>query len=139
MLLFSSEEGQLSFAKLFGISGPTHRQLEAPTKTLDGTNVLVILPTGAGETVILVNTVFGLNRMIETPGEFVQRSTRFPIDLTVMVVVYPTDCLEEELCVYVIRDTLSDAPGTVCQGCPIHKGRTNNFCHQRQNSRTRGR
>ncbi|KAF9645276.1 P-loop containing nucleoside triphosphate hydrolase protein [Thelephora ganbajun] len=98
MFSFSSEEGTVLVRQVLQDLWPhTPRdyQLEAVTKALDGTDILVILPTGAGKTAILTMFMVILNHMKENPGEYLEHSTRFPAD-PIMVVVYPTNCLEEE-------------------------------------------
>ena len=64
------------------------------TEALDGNDVLVLLPTGAGKTAILTMFMFVLNHLKGNPDEFSQPSARFPTD-PIMIVVYPTNCLEE--------------------------------------------
>ena len=74
---------------------PRDHQLEATTKALDGTDVLAILPTGTGKTAILIMFMLVLTHMKANPNEYTQHSARFPDD-PIMVIVYPTNCLEEE-------------------------------------------
>ena len=74
---------------------PHDYQLEAVTKALDGTDVLAILPTGAGKTAILTMIMLILTHMEEIPGGFTQNIRQFP-EGPIMVIVYPTNCLEEE-------------------------------------------
>jgi Lhr-like helicase len=73
MFSFSSEEGATLVRQLLqGLwpHTPRDHQLEAVTKALDGTDVLVLLPTGAGKTAILTMFMLVLNHLKENPGEF---------------------------------------------------------------------
>lgn len=101
---------------------PRDHQLEAVTKALDGIDVLAILPTGAGKTAILIMFMLVLTRMKANPGEYAQRSARFPDD-PIMVVVYPTNCLEEEqVRMYISREMFIQCT----EGCTLrllHSGR----------------
>jgi len=95
---FSSEVGKnLIRRSLQGLwpHTPHDHQLEAVTKALDGTDVLAILPTGAGKTAILIIFMLVVIYMKEHPDVHAEHSARFPDD-PIMVVVYPTNCLEEE-------------------------------------------
>ena len=74
---------------------PRNHQLEVVTKALNGTDVLAILPTGVGKTAILIMFMLVLTHMKLNPDKYAQHSTRF-LDNLIMVVVYPTNCLEEE-------------------------------------------
>lgn len=107
MLSFSSEEGTaLTYQLLQDLWPHTPRdyQLEVVAKVLDSTDVLAILPTGAGKTAILIMVMLVLNHMKENWEKFEHHSARFPSN-PIMVVVYPTNCLEEEqVRMYVIRD-----------------------------------
>ena len=98
MFSFSSEEGMALICRILrGLWSYTPRdhQLEVVAKVLDGTDVLTILPTGAGKTGILIMFLLVLKHMKENPGEFEQLSARFPTN-PIILVVYPTNCLEEE-------------------------------------------
>ena len=64
-------------------------------KVLDGIDVLVILPTGAGKTVILTMFMLILIHIKSNPENFTSHCSRFPDD-PIVIVVYPTNCLEEE-------------------------------------------
>lgn len=95
---FSSKEGTALVCRLLQDlwpHTPRDHQLQAVTKALDGTDVLVLLPTGAGKTAILIMFMLVLNYLKKNPNKFPQCSTRFPAD-PIMIVVYPTNCLEEE-------------------------------------------
>jgi len=83
---------------------PHDHQLEAVTKALDGTDVLAILPTGAGKTAILTMLMLVLTHMKAHSDRYAQYSARFPDD-PIMVVVYPTNCLEEEQVRIYVRST----------------------------------
>jgi len=74
---------------------PRDHQLEAVTKALDGINVLAILPTGAGKTAILIIFMLVVIHMKVHLDKYAQHSARF-LDDPIMIVVYPTNCLEEE-------------------------------------------
>ena len=104
MFSFSSGEGMSLVRRVLQdlrSHTPRDHQLEAVTKALDGTDVLAILPTGAGKTAIITMFVLVLSHMKENPGEYAQHSARFPTD-PIAIVVYPTNCLEEEqVCVYI--------------------------------------
>jgi hypothetical protein len=68
------------------------------TKALDGTDVLVIPPTGTGKMAILMILMLVLNHMKENSSEaseYVQHGVRFPVD-PIAAIVYPTNCSEEE-------------------------------------------
>ena len=98
MFAFSSEVGRGLVCQLLRDlwpRTPRDHQLEAVTKALDGTDVLAILPTGAGKTAILIMFMLVLTHMKTNLDEYAQHSARFPDD-PIMVVVYPTNCLEEE-------------------------------------------
>ena len=98
MFSFSSEEGVALVCQLLRdlwSHKPRDHQLEAVTKALDGTDVLVLLPTGAGKTAILTMFMLILNHLKRNPDEFPQHSARFPTN-PIMIAVYPTNCLEEE-------------------------------------------
>ena len=98
MFSFSSEEGIILIRRILrGLWSCTPRdhQLEAVAKALDGTDVLTILPTGAGKTAIVIMFMLVLKHMKENLGEFEQLSAQFPAD-PIIIVVYPTNCLEEE-------------------------------------------
>jgi ATP-dependent helicase YprA (DUF1998 family) len=122
MLSFSSEEGKALISRLLlnlWPFTPRDHQLEAVTKALDGTDVLAILPTGAGKTAILVIFMLILKHMKENPGEFGGHSARFPND-PIMVVVYPTNCLEEEqVRVHMVEDTESLMLNIISLGCLV--------------------
>ena len=95
---FSSKEGTALVRRLLQDlwpHTPRDHQLQAVTKALDGTDVLVLLPTGAGKTAILIMFMLVLNYLKKNPDKFAQYSTRLPVD-PIMIVVYPTNCLEEE-------------------------------------------
>ena len=97
MPAFSSEDGRTLVRWLLRDLWPyTPRdyQLEAVTKALDGIDVLTVLPTGAGKTAILIMFMLVLDYMKNNTEEF-KNHTRFPPD-PIMIVVYPTNCLEEE-------------------------------------------
>jgi ATP-dependent helicase YprA (DUF1998 family) len=139
MFLFSSEEGKSLVSRLLlnlWPFTPHDHQLEAVTKALDGTDVLAILPTGAGKTAILVMFMLILKHMKENSGEFGQHTTRISND-PIMIVVYPTNCLEEEqVRVHIIKNTKSNALNTICLGNHIQRGRAHDRRHQCRNSRT---
>ena len=95
---FSSEAGEELIREILRDRWPhTPRdyQIEAVAKLLDGTDVLAILPTGAGKTAILTMFMLVLDHMRLNPGYFPSRHRQFP-DEPIVVVVYPTNCLEEE-------------------------------------------
>ena len=108
MVSFSSEQGTALVHQILRDLWPhTPRdyQLEAVTKVLDGIDVLAVLPTGAGKTAILTMFMLVLNYMKENPNKYSQHSARFPAD-PITVVVYPTNCLEEEqVRMHVFKDT----------------------------------
>ena len=74
---------------------PRDYQIEAVAKLLDGIDVLAILPTGAGKTAILTMFMLILDHMRLNPECFSSHHRRFPEE-PIVVVVYPTNCLEEE-------------------------------------------
>jgi len=74
---------------------PRDYQIEAVAKLLDSIDVLAILPTGAGKTAIVTMFVIILNHIKLNPGSFPLHCKQFPED-PIIVVVYPTNCLEEE-------------------------------------------
>ena len=83
---------------------PRDYQIEAVAKLLDGVDVLAILPTGAGKTAILTMFMLILDHMRLDPGRFPSHHRQFPEE-PVAVVVYPTNCLEEEqVCVHTFRN-----------------------------------
>jgi len=95
---FSSEAGKSlvrQFLQDLWPHTPRNHQLEAVTKALDGTDVLAILPTGTGKTAILTMFMLVLTHMKAHLDRYAPHSVRFPDD-PIMVVVYPTNCLEEE-------------------------------------------
>ena len=74
MFAFSSEDGMALVCQLpHDLSTPCDHQLEVVTKALDGTDVLVFLPTGAGQTVIPM-LMLGLNHSKENMGKFLRYS-----------------------------------------------------------------
>ena len=79
------------------------------TKVLDGTDVIMLLPTGAGKTAILVSFTFVLNRLKQNPGEFSVHIPQFPA-YPIMTVVYPTNCLDEQ------QGGVHRCSGTCCMG-----------------------
>ena len=98
MFSFSSEAGEQLIREVLRDLWPhTPRdyQVEAVSKLLDGVDVLAILPTGAGKTAILTMFMLILDHMALDPGRFPSHCRWFPED-PIMVVVYPTNCLEEE-------------------------------------------
>jgi ATP-dependent helicase YprA (DUF1998 family) len=133
MFPFSSEEGVNLVRQVvqdLWPHVPRDHQLEAVTKALDGTDVLAILPTGAGKTAIITMFVLVLNHMKENPAEYAQHGARFPAD-PIAVVVYPTNCLEEEqVCMYMFRDVLFNALRVVYPGCYVQGGRADDRRHQ---------
>ena len=77
MFSFSSEEGVALVHQL--LQDPwSHKlhdhQLKAVTKALDGTDVLVLLPTGVGKTAILTMFMLILNHLKRNLDEFPQHS-----------------------------------------------------------------
>lgn len=96
---FSSEEGMTLICRILQCLWPytpRDHQLETVAKALDGIDVLTILPTGAGKTAILIMFILVLNHIKENPDKFNQRiCTLFPTN-PIIIVVYPTNCLEEE-------------------------------------------
>jgi len=95
---FSSEAGEELIHEVLRDLWPhTLRdyQVEAVAKLLDGVDVLAILPTGTGKTAILTMFMLILDHMRLNPGCFPPHSRRFPEE-PIVVVVYPTNCLEEE-------------------------------------------
>ena len=106
-LFFSSEAGgELLREVLRDLWPHTPRdyQIEAVARLLDGIDVLAILPTGAGKTAILTMFMLVLDYIRLNSGRFPSRCGRFPEE-PIMVVVYPTNCLEEEqVCIYSFRD-----------------------------------
>ena len=107
---FSSEAGEELIREVLRDPWPhTPRdyQIEAVAKVLDGIDVLAILPTGAGKTAILTMSMLILNHMKLNPERFEPYCRRFPDD-PIMVVVYPTNCLEEEqVSAYMFRNKFS--------------------------------
>ena len=101
---FSSKVGKdlvCEFLRNLWPHTPRDYQLEAVTKALDCIDVLAILPTGAGKTAILTMFMLVLTHMKAHPDNYARHSMRFPDD-PIMVVVYPTNCLEEEqVCMYI--------------------------------------
>jgi len=95
---FSSEEGRDRICQVLQNlwpHTPRDHQIEAVAKLLDGIDVLAILPTGAGKTAILMMFMLVLVYMKGHPEGIASHCRRFPNDPIVMV-VYPTNCLEEE-------------------------------------------
>ena len=85
---------------------PRDHQIEAVVKLLDGIDVLAILPTGAGKTAISMMFMLVLNYMKSNPGCSLPHCRWFPEE-PIIVVVYPTNCLEEEqVCTYKFMDEL---------------------------------
>ena len=95
---FSSEVGKdlvCKFLQNLWPHTPRDYQLEAVTKALNCIDVLAILPTSTGKTAILTMFMLVLTHMKPHPDNYAWHSARFP-DNPIMVVVYPTNCLEEE-------------------------------------------
>ena len=98
MFLFSSETGKGLISEILldlWPHTPRDYQIEAVAKLLDGIDVLAILPTGAGKTAILVMFILILDYIRLNPERFPSNRKRFPTE-PIAVVVYPTNCLEEE-------------------------------------------
>ena len=98
VFLFSSEEGKDLVRQILRNPWPhTPRdyQIEAVAKLLDGIDVLAILPTGAGKTAILTMFMLILIHIKLNPEGFTSHCSQFPDD-PIAIVVYPTNCLEEE-------------------------------------------
>ena len=96
--LFSSEEGKDLVCQILRNPWPhipRDYQIEAVAKALDGVDVLAILPTGAGKTAILVMFMLVLIHIKLNPEDFASHCSQFPDD-PIAIVIYPTNCLEEE-------------------------------------------
>lgn len=98
MFSFSSEEGKDLVHQI--LKGrwphtPRNYQIEAVAKALDGIDVLAILPTGAGKTAILAMAMLILIHIKLNPEDFALCCGQFPDD-PIMIIIYPTNCLEEE-------------------------------------------
>ena len=86
---------------------PREHQIEAGVKPLDGIDVLAILPTGAGNTAILMMFMLILNYVKSNPYVLCRIADGFRIQEPIIDVVYPTNCLEgEQVCTYKFRDEL---------------------------------
>jgi len=110
---------------------PRDYQIEAVGKLLDGIDVLAILPTGAGKTAILMMFMLVLDHMRLNPGCLPSRCRQFP-DEPIVVVVYPTNCLEEEqVRVYAFIDEFVIKLRAVSSGCRVQGGGNNGCGHQR--------
>ena len=96
--LFSSKEGKdLAHQILQGLwpYAPWDYWIEAVTKVLDGIDVLAILPTSAGKTVILMMFMLILIHIKSNPENFTSHCSWF-LDDPIAIVVYLMNCLEEE-------------------------------------------
>ena len=89
---------------------PRDYQIEAVAKLLDGIDVLTILPTGAGKTAILTTFMLVLDHMRHNPERFPSHCIQFPGE-PIVIVVYPTNCLEEEqVRIYAFSNKLTNKP-----------------------------
>ena len=84
---------------------PRNHQIEAVAKLLDGVDVLAILPTGAGKTAILTMFMLILDHAKLNPECYPSHRRQFPEE-PIVIIVYPTNCLEEE---QVRKYTFSDS------------------------------
>ena len=108
---------------------PRNHQIEAVAKLLDGIDALAILPTGAGETAVLTVFMLVLDYMRLDPEPHCRLFPEEPI----IVVVYPTNCLEEDqVHVFAFSNKLTDELRTTYSGCHIQGGVTNGRGHQRR-------
>ena len=98
--------------------------------------VLAILPTDAGKTVILTMFMLVLDHMRLNPGYFPSRRRQFP-DEPIVVVVYPTNCLEEEqVRMYTFRNDFTQGIENCFLRLQRSGGRTNGCGHQCRDLRT---
>jgi len=136
---FSSEEGKDLIHQILRDPWPhtpKDYQIEAVAKGLDGIDVLAILPTGAGKTAILIMFMLILIHVKLNPEGFASHCSQFPDD-PIAIVVYPTNCLEEEqVCMYTSRACASDEPRIAFLGYYIQRGETYNSGHQCRNTRS---
>jgi len=115
---------------------PRDHQIEAVAKLLDGTDVLAILPTGAGKTAILIMFMLVLDHMRLNPGRYPQHCRQFPED-PIIVVVYPTNCLEEEqVRIFAFSNRVANELRIAYSGCRIQGGGSNGCGHQCRDSGT---
>ena len=109
---------------------PRDYQIEAVAKLLDGSDVLAILPTGAGKTAILMMFMLVLDHMRLNPERLPSHCRHFPEE-PIVVVVYPTNCLEEEqVRIYAFSNKFTNELRTICSGCRVQAGGTNGCGHQ---------
>lgn len=134
MSLFSSETGKgFLYEILQDLWSHTPRdyQIEAVAKLLDGIDVLAILPTGAGKTAILVMFILILDQIRLNPQRFPSNRRRFPVE-PIAVVVYPTNCLEEEqVRDYPFRMSSPDILRTWSLGRRVQESRIDGRRHKR--------
>ena len=114
---------------------PRDYQIEAVVKLLDGTDVLAILPTSAGKTATLTMFMLVLDHMRLNLEYFPSWRRQFPDEL--IVVVYPTNCLEEEqVHMYTFRNDFTQGTKNCLLRLQCSGGRTNSCGHQCRGLRT---
>ena len=100
---------------------PRDHQIEAVGRLLDGVDVLTILPTGAGKTAILTMFMVILDQMELNPGHFPSHFRRFPEE-PIIVVVCPTNCLEEQVRIYAFGNEFPNELRIVYSGHHLQRG-----------------
>ncbi len=97
-LSFTSPEGHQIVRGIIrkALYDPHDYQLEGVCKALDGVDLLSVIATGSGKTGYLLMYMLAILALQDEPSVACKFARRFPVN-PAMVIVYPTNGLEEEM------------------------------------------